>query len=123
MTLRRVRVQLTTASNGTATGFTPRISGKIHSLHYVKTDFANGVDLTVTAEATGESIWAEADVNAAAVRYPRAPTHSQAGVAALFAASGTAVLDKIALANDRVKVVVAQGGDAKTGALIVVYET
>lgn len=123
MTMRRARVQLTTNSSGAVTGYTPRISGTIHSIHYLKTDFANGVDFAVTAEATGENIWTESDVNAAAVRYPRAPIHSQAGVAALYAASGTAVLDKIALANDRVKVVVAQGGDAKSGAVIVVYET
>jgi hypothetical protein len=122
MTMRRVRISLTTAADGTVTGYSPRVSGKIHSVHYLKTDFADGVDFTVTAEATGESIWAEANVNAAAVRYPRAATHSQAGVAALYAAAGTAVQDKVALANDRVKVVIAQGGNAKSGAVIVLID-
>ena len=123
MTMRRTRITLTTAADGTVTGYSARISGAIHSLHYIKTDFADGVDFAVTAEATGESIWAESNVNAAAVRYPRAPTHTQAGVAALFAAGGTAVQDKIALANDRVKVVIAQGGNAKVGAVIVLFES
>jgi hypothetical protein len=122
MTMRRTRIQLTTAADGTVTGYSARISGRIHSLHYIKTDFADGVDFTVTAEATGESIWAESNVNAAAVRYPRAPVHSQAGVASLYAAGGTAVQDKIALANDRVVVAIAQGGNAKTGAVIVLFD-
>lgn len=113
--MRRYRVPVTTAADGTATAYSPRISGKIHSIHYLKTNFADGVDFAITAEATGENLWTESNVNAAAVRYPRAPTHSQAGVAALYAAGGTGVFDKPALGNDRVKIVLAQGGNATTG--------
>lgn len=116
--MRRYKVSVTTAADGTATTFSPRIAGKVHSVQYVKdgsNPFANGVDFAVTAEATGENIWTENDVNASAVRYPRAAVHSQAGAAALYAAGGTAVLDKIALASDRVKIVLAQGGNAKVG--------
>lgn len=120
--MRRVRIPITTAADGSATVYSARISGKVHSVHYVKTDFANGVDFAVTAEATGENIWTESDVNASAVRYPRAATHSQAGVAALYAAGGTAVQDKVGMANDRIKVVIAQGGNAKSGALIVLTD-
>lgn len=120
--VQRHTVALTTAADGSATGYTPVVTGKISAIHYVKTDFANGVDFAVTAEATGESIWAEADVNASAVRAPRQATHSVAGVASLYAAAGQAVLDKIAVAGDRIKIVVAQGGDTKTGSVIVVLE-
>ncbi|RAZ75832.1 hypothetical protein [Mesorhizobium atlanticum] len=120
--MRRYKVAITTAADGSATAYTPRLSGKIHSIQYVKTDFANGVGFTVTSEATGESIWAEAAVNASAVRYPRAPTHTQAGAAALFAAGGTAVQDKIGLGNDRVKIVVAAGGNAKSGTVHVLVD-
>jgi len=115
--MQRVRVPITTAADGSATAYSPRLSGKVHSVHYAKTDFADGVDFTVTAEATGETIWAESNVNASASRYPRAATHSTAGVASLFAAGGTAVQDAVALGNDRIKVVIAQGGDVKTGAV------
>lgn len=118
----RHTVALTTAADGTATGYTPVVTGKISAIHYVKTDFANGVDFTVTSEATGETIWAEADVDASATRAPRQATHSTAGVASLYAAAGTAVEDKIAVANDRIKIVIAQGGDTKTGSIIVVLE-
>ena len=63
-------VSITTAADGSATGYTPVITGKISAIHYLKTDFADGVDFTVTSEATGESIWVETNVNAAAVRAP-----------------------------------------------------
>lgn len=120
--MRRYKVQITTAADGSATAYTPRIAGKIHSIQYVKTDFADGVDFTITSEATGESILAKSDVNASAQFYPRAPLVTQAGAAALYAADGVAVLDKIGLASDRVKIVIAQGGNVKSGAIHVLVD-
>jgi hypothetical protein len=124
--MRRYKVSLTTASDGTVIGYTPRIAGKIHSVLYVKdggaNPFANGVDFAITAEATGENIWTEADVNASKACYPRAPTHSQAGVAALYAAGGTAVQAPVAIGGDRVKISIAQGGSAKVGAFHVLVD-
>lgn len=120
--MRRQKVTVTTAADGSATAYTPRLSGKVHSIHYVKTDFVDGVDFTITSEATGEVLWQESNVNASAVRYPRAATHSTAGAAALFAAGGTAVQDKPGIANDRVKIVIAQGGAAKSGAFHVLMD-
>jgi hypothetical protein len=122
--MRRFKVSVTTASDGTATAFSPRLAGKIHSIQYVKdlaNAFADGVDFTVTAEQTGENVWTESNVNASAVRYPRAPTHSQAGVAALFAASGTAVQEPIGVV-DRLKIVIAQGGSAKVGVIHILVD-
>lgn len=120
MAVRRFVVSVTTASDGTATVYSPYLSGLIHEIHYIKTDFADGVDFTITAEATGETIWTQSDVNAAAVKAPRQATHSTAGVAALYASGGTAVNDRIALGRDRVKIAIAQGGNAKTGAFHIV---
>jgi len=123
--MRRYKILITTASDGSATAYSPRIAGKIHSIQYVKdgsNGFANGVGFTVTAEATGENIWTEAAVNASAVRYPRAPVHSQAGVAALYASGGTAVMDKVALAGDRAKIVIASGGNAKVGVVHILVD-
>lgn len=121
--MRRYKIPVTTAADGSATVFSgQQIAGKIHSVHYVKTDFADGVDFAITADATGESIWSQSNVNAAAVVYPRAATHSQAGAAALYASGGVGVLDKIALANDRIKIVIAQGGNVKTGTFHVLVD-
>lgn len=113
--MRRYAVSVTTAADGTATAYSPRLSGKIHQIEYVKTDFANGVDFTITGEATGVGLWTESDVNASAVRAPRQATHSQVGAASLYAAGGTAVQAPVALGTDRVKIVIAQGGNVKTG--------
>lgn len=111
--VKKVSVSLTTDSSGDATAYSEEVNGLVGQVRYVKTDFANGVDFTVTDEATGATIWAESDVNASATRVPRQATHTTAGVAATY--NGTAaVLDMIPVAG-RIKVVVAQGGDTKTG--------
>lgn len=113
--MRRFKVTLTTAADGTVTGHTPRVSGEVHAIHYAKGDFADGVDFTITSEATGESLWTESNVNASASRYPRVPTHSTAGAAALYAAGGVGVLARPGLAADRIKIAIAQGGAVKSG--------
>lgn len=110
-------VNLTTDSSGDATGYTLPVRGRVLQVVYAKTDFADGVDFVVTNETTGEIIWDEDNVNASAVRAPRIATHSNLGVATLYAAGGAAVLDHICIAGDRIKVVVAAGGSVKTGAV------
>lgn len=122
MGTRRFHVDITTASDGSATAYTPYLSGKLAAIHYVKTDFTDGVDFTITSDVTGETLWTESNVNAAKVCRPRGATHSNAGVAALYAAGGTAVNDIIRLSRDRVKIVIASGGDSKIGEFIVVIE-
>jgi len=116
----RYVVALTTAADQSATGYTPVVTGRVLAIHYVKTDFAAGVDFAITAETTGETIWTETNVDASASRAPRQATHSTAGVAAVYAAGGEAVLDHITLANDRVKIAVTNGGAAKSGTFHVV---
>lgn len=119
MTVRKHTVEVVTASDGTATAYSPYISGLLDSIQYVKTDYANGVDFTMTLESTGENVWTQSDVNAAVTVRPRAPTHSVAGVAALYASGGTAVNGAIALGRDRIKIVLAQGGNVKTGEFVI----
>jgi hypothetical protein len=120
--IQRHEVSLTTDAGGDVTGYTPVITGKLSQIRYVKTDFADGVTFAVTAEATGETLWSQAAVNASATVAPRQATHSTAGAAALYAGGGSAVLDKISLALDRVKIVVSAGGNVKTGTMHVVIE-
>lgn len=110
----------TTDSGGAATSYTPTVTGCIQAIHYIKNDYSNGVDFTITAEATGEAIWSATDANATTSVYPRAATHSTAGAASLYASGGTAVTGPIFLANDRVKIVIAQGGSTHTGTFHVV---
>lgn len=117
--MKRYKVTVTTAADGTVTAYTPQVRGKLHQIEYVKDGsnaYSDGVDFTITGEKTGIGLWTESNVNASAIRAPRQPTHSQVGAALLYASGGVAVADKIAIAADRIKIVLAQGGNAKVGA-------
>lgn len=115
MAVRRFVVPVTTDGSGAAEVYSPKISGKVVSIRYLKTDFTDGVDFVITAETAARTLWAEDNVNASATRHPRIGTASTAGVASLYAGSGTAVNAQIPLADDRVKIVIANGGAAKLG--------
>jgi hypothetical protein len=124
MAIRKFTIPVTT---GTATGegYSPWLSGFIESIQYIKPGsggFSDGVDFTITADVTGETLWAQDNVNASAVVRPRAATHSTAGVASLYASGGTAVQGRIALGRDRVKVAVAQAGNGTTGTFVVTVD-
>lgn len=114
-------VDVTTDADGNATVYSPVVTGKISAIHYVKDDFADGVDFTVTAEATGESIWNETNVNASAVRAPRQLTYTPTGSSIAYAAT-YGVYDQIVVAQDRIKIVIANGGAVKSGAFHIVLE-
>jgi hypothetical protein len=122
MAIRRFPITVTTDGAGAADVYSPFLSGYINAIEYVKTDYTDGVDFTITGEATGQTIWTESNVNAAKVCLPRAATHSTAGVAALYAAGGSGVLERIALGRDRVRIQLAQGGATKVGVFHIVVD-
>jgi len=110
----RLSVTVTTDSGGNATVYLPSgtgesVTGRVLTLIYTKSDFTDGVDFTITAEATGQTLWTESNVNADATRAPGQQTYTSLGVAI------TNVYDYIAIANDRIKIVVGSGGATKTG--------
>lgn len=121
MTIRKYSVPVTTGS-GTATAYSPWLSGYIESIQYVKDTFDDGVDFTITADVTGETIWTQSNVNSAVIKHPRAATVDATGVASLYASGGTAVNDRIALGRDRVKIAIAQGGTAKSGTFVITVD-
>lgn len=53
-------------------------------------------------------------MNALEIVRPRAPVMDQAGAPRLYASAGTGVSDRIAIVS-RIKIVIAQGGNAKSG--------
>lgn len=106
----RETVSVTTNSGGAATAWSGNLTGRIQAIRYIKDDFADGVDFAITLEATGESLWTESDVNASAIRYPVAP----ANLGSSGAASSLTEVPIVA-AGDRVKIVIANGGNAKSG--------
>ena len=114
-------ISLTTLADGSCVAYSPEISGLVSQIRYVKTDFADGVDFTVTAEATGVTIWIEGDVNASTTRAPRQPIHDVNGVVCEYSA-GFPVTEKIALSQERIKIMVAGGGDIKLGTIHFIME-
>lgn len=110
MYVERHTVNLTTDSSGNATGYTPNVTGRVVSIQYVKTDFADGIDFVVSGDATGLAIWTKTDVNASVTVYPVHPA-----VTAAAGAASTLSEPPICVVNERIKVVVAQGGSVKTG--------
>ena len=110
----RHEVTITTDAAGDATGYTAVAHGHILSVRYAKADYTDGVDFTITLEKTGEQVWTEANVNASKIVYPRVAVHDTVGVAATL--NGTqAMRDYLHAEFDRVKIVIAQGGNAKSG--------
>ena len=123
MYAQRHEVSVTTAADGSAEEYSPHIPyGRVVNVIYDVGDFAAGVDVAITGEQSGQNIWTESNVNASKTVAPRQPTHSQAGVAALYAAGGTAVNDLIRVVGERIKIVIAQGGDTKTGTFTFIVE-
>ena len=118
MAIRKFSMIVVTAADGSATAYSPYLSGYVDKIVYTRAladNYTDGVDFTITADVTGETIWTEVNVNASVFKAPRLATHTTAGVAALYAAGGVAVLDRISLSRDRVKIVLADGGDTHTG--------
>lgn len=118
----RADVTVATDSGGAADVKSERLTGRLVAIQYIPdgtTPYDNTVDFTITNETTGESLLSQTNVAAAFQKAPRQPTHDNAGTASLFAAGGTAVQDHYILANDRVRIVLAQGGATKTGRVLI----
>lgn len=116
MNAKQYIVAVTTDASGDATVYTSKpVNGRIFTVKYSKTDFADGVDFTITTETTGQNVWVQENVNASALVCPRQPTHDYAGNASLYASGGEPVEDYIIAANERIKIVIAAGGDTKSG--------
>ena len=115
----KITIALLTDGSGDMTAYSVPATGRILTVAYTKIDFTDGVDFTVTLERHGEAIWAQSNVNASTVKYPRVPVQDEVGADATL--DGTRKMrEPVTAAFDRVKVVIAQGGAAKTGTLTVV---
>jgi len=118
MYLQTSTVSLAVNASGDLTAYTPNLTGRVLEIRYVKGTLDAGTDLTITNEATGAAILTVSP-SADATWCPRQATHSTAAAAALYAVGGAAVNDYCWLANQRVKIVVAQGGTSLTGTLYI----
>lgn len=110
----RHSIAIITDASGDFTAYTPNLTGRIHTIRYVKSSYAAGVDFTITVEGTGEAVWTATDQNTTVTYAPRQAVSDLTGGASLYAATFE-VLDYIVLADDRLKIVIAQGGDTNVG--------
>lgn len=125
MFAQRISIAVTTDASGNATAFSNEVlTGRIINVIYVPDGtipYANTVDLVMTGEVSGVGILTQSNLSGAFTSAPRQPTHGNAdGSASLYAAAGTAVNDHVYIANERIKITLAQGGNAKTGTFIVI---
>jgi hypothetical protein len=124
MYVERHTVALTTAEGGAAEGFTPVVNGRVISIAYAKhatNPMADTVDLVVSGEESGTPILTRANLTASGTFAPRQPVHAVAdGAALLYAAGGAPVTDHVFIAGERIKIAVANGGDAKPGTFTVI---
>lgn len=108
--IQRHTVAFTTTAGGAATVYSPAVTGQIQSIRYVYDDADTGADFTITAESTGQTIITVTNAGTSTVQWqPRQAIHDAA------AAAVAGEYDKIALADERIKIVVAQGGATKSG--------
>lgn len=121
----RQSISVTTDASGDATVYSTVFTGKIHTIRYVRpgsSPLDNGADATITLESTGQAVLTLTNFGAAsATFYPRVPVHDEAGAAATL--DGTrAMRDQVVGVNDRLKIVIAQGGNALSGSFTLVVE-
>lgn len=114
-------ITLTTASDGTVTGYLPCTNGKLLRIRYVKTDYADGVDFTITGNNTGENLWADTDINSSEIVRPRVKIQDGAGADITYDATNE-VYEPYHLVDEKIKIVIAQGGDTKSGTFYALIE-
>jgi hypothetical protein len=122
--IRKLTVPVTTAADGSATGYTTPISGWVCAIAYVphaSTPLDTNADIVVSAHTSGMAILTKANIGLSAVQWhPRAGTNAVAdGAALLYASGGAAVCDRIPVASEAVKIVVANGDNTKSGTFYV----
>jgi hypothetical protein len=116
------RVTITTDAGGAATVYLgSKIRGYLVALIYRPGTIVTGADLTVTGETSGLPILSKVNLGTGdSYLYPRAlPTNANSATGPL----GTVPTERIPLLKERIKVVVAQGGNTLTGSIEAIYET
>lgn len=123
MKLKNIRIDATTASDGTKTATAETvIYGQLFAVDWIDGTFDDGVDATLSvthvASGTSRTLLTLTDANNDAFYYPRHVVHGETGTALTGTAGGDRVMPLI---DGLLSLVIAQGGNAKTGGMIVHY--
>lgn len=104
------QLAITTAADGTATAYTPKVSGWVDRVIVDKGTLADTADVTITDDQDpAMPVVTISNVTADVVAQPRRLVQDAAG------ADITGAYSYVYVHNARIKVAVAAGGDAKTG--------
>ena len=119
MKLSRFSVAVTTSALGAAVTYSPQCNGLVRTVEYVKPtsdglDVATDID--IIADVSGAVIWTNDDLSASKVIHPLAQAQDNTGadIAGAYA--------PICLADERIKITVANGGDTLSGQFIFTIE-
>jgi len=108
-------ISVTTAADGSATVYSSRrFSGRVIALIY-DGGLDAGADLTITLENTGQAVLTKANAGAATYRPLQTMQDAADG-------SDLVISDYIHAVDERLKIVVAQGGNAQTGEVKLIYD-
>jgi len=118
--LHKLTTAITTDSGGDATVYLgSKIRGRLVAIIYRPGTLDTGADLAITGETSGIPILTKANAGTSnAFFYPRAIPHKVADGAAF-----TDLAEMIPVVGERIKVVVAQGGNALTGSIEAIIDS
>jgi len=119
MKLTRVSVAVVTDESGDAVFYTQALNGMVRSVRYIKPSSGgldNNSDIDIVTDKGAVVVWDKDDLAASAVIYPMVQAQDNTGtdVAGSYA--------PIPVCDERIKITVANGGDALAGTFEFIIE-
>lgn len=112
----RSRITATTDTSSGVTAYSTTMTGRIINVIYYTGTLTTTADITMTVEGTSQPIFSSTGGSTSRTIAPRQVVHDTTGGTVLVTTSSSLpVRDYIAMANDRVKCVVVNGGSVKEG--------
>ncbi len=116
--LQEVSTSIVTDGDEAATVYLgTKLRGRVHAIKYAAGTLANTTDLVITGKTTGVAILTDSPATSEWF-YPRVLANKNTDGAA-----ATDAFADIHVFNEQIKVVVAQGGDTKTGTITAYVDT
>ena len=119
MKLSRFTVNVTTDDHGDAVAYSPQCNGLVRTVEYVKPQSGGldaATDIDIIADVSGAVIWTNDDLSDSKVIHPLAPAQDNTGADIVGAYA------PICLADERIKITVANGGNTLSGQFVFTIE-
>ena len=124
-------VTITVDASGNGTDYIRNVNGRILSIHYTVTGTpflepaspTNGFDFTITTNTSAQNLWIETGITGAKAVSPRLAVDDLQGNATRWYndESNEPVVDYVFAADEDVKIVVANAGNATSGTFRVIW--